>query len=105
MRADIALMQDKYELKMLELIPVVQKTALEIYQSDSDLAREYLTNYSTQNAEFLVHEWWNFADQLIVRYDDGMFSEPKKWPNKWVILRNGWILLIGHKARQLIKGN
>ena len=92
MRADIALMQDKYELKMLELLPVVQKTALEIYQSNPDLAREYLTNYSTQNAEFLVKEWWNFADQLIVRYDDGMFSEPKKmaqqvgYPQEWLDL-------------------
>ena len=50
-------MQDKYELKMLELIPVVQKQHWK-FISQFDLAREYLTNYSTQNAEFLVQEWW-----------------------------------------------
>ncbi len=92
--ADIALLQDKYELKMLELLPIVQKTALEINQSDEPLTREYLTNFSTQNAEFLVKEWWNFAEQLIVRYDDGMFNIPGKmaqlhgYPQEWLDLTN-----------------
>jgi len=94
MHADIALLQDTYELKMLELLPLVQKTALEINQTDKRLTREYLTNFSTQNAEFLVKEWWNFAEQLIVRYDDGMFNlpgkmaQPRGYPKEWLDLTN-----------------
>ncbi len=90
MRSDIAAMQDKYELKMLELLPAVQKTALELYQNNEVGTREYLTTFSTQNAEYLFKEWWNFADQLIVRYDDGMFSVPGKmaqpngYPREWL---------------------
>ncbi len=92
MIADIQAMQDTYEPKMLELIPVVQKTALELYREDEDLAREYLTTFSTQNTESMVQKWWDFADELIVRYNDGMYSmhgkmaQPLGYPREWLEL-------------------
>jgi len=53
------------------LLPENDKKALELYQQNPSQAIEFLTEYSEENANKVVEDWWKLADQLIVKYNDG----------------------------------
>lgn len=74
---DIRSKQKEIEDKEFAMQPAVEIAALELYKKDPNLAKRYLTDYCTDNANRVVNEWWKLADSLIVKYDDGYVNEPK----------------------------
>jgi dipeptidase len=76
MSKDIQDKRDPIELEEIEQVKAVDAEALELYEDSPDAAREYLTEYCTENAENVVLDWWAFADELIAKYDDGYVSMP-----------------------------
>jgi dipeptidase len=78
MRDDIAGKRDPIELEELKQVEAVDAEALALYEDSPDAAREYVTEYCTENAEKVVRDWWAFADELVAKYDDGYVSTPEE---------------------------
>ena len=54
----------------------IDTAALRLHEKDHALARKYLTNYSIDNPHRVVSQWWELADILIAKYDDGYINIP-----------------------------
>jgi dipeptidase len=72
-----------------EMQPTVEKRALDLYKEHPDLARQYLTRYSNTMAQRTVDEWWELADYLVVKYNDGYINTPTSsrsvgYPKEWL---------------------
>lgn len=70
MKKDIQAVQREIENNYLALQPVIEKTAVDLYKTDSQLMTQYLTNYSVSGAEQVLNRWHQLADKLIVKYND-----------------------------------
>ena len=87
---DIQAMQEKYEGKFFDMQPAIDKAALEIYDSHgAERTKEFLTDYSYNNAQKVVDDWWEFADEMIYKYNDGYINSPDKiesvgYPTEWL---------------------
>jgi dipeptidase len=68
---DIQAVQQQIEGDYFALQPVVEKSARELYKSDPELAKRYLTGYSVSSAENMASEWRKLAELLITKYNDG----------------------------------
>ena len=68
---DIKAMQKKTEDRQFIMQPAVEMAALELYKQDPQMAIDFLTDYSNNNAERVVKEWWDFDQMLIRKYNDG----------------------------------
>ena len=45
----------------------------------------FLTNYSNANAEKVVAAWWQLADDLAVKYQDGYVNlKTAGYPDEWL---------------------
>ena len=89
MKKDIIAKQSEIEAKEFNMQPIVDVAALELHEKDPVLAREYLTNYSIDNANKVVKQWWWLADMLIQKYNDGYINDPKigqevGYPIEWL---------------------
>jgi len=65
---DIQKEQNSIEDEFMKMQPVVEKTALELFRTDPDAARLYLTNYSVTSGLKVLDRWKKLAERLIVRY-------------------------------------
>jgi dipeptidase len=65
MIGDVRKLQYKTLNEALEVIPAIDKAALELYKSDPEKAIEFLTQWSNQHAEAVVKEYWDFVPYLI----------------------------------------
>jgi dipeptidase len=87
---DIQAVQQKFEADFFTLQPIVEKTALELYESDHELAKRYLSDYSVTHAENLVVKWRELAEFLITKYNDGYVQDSpgrpseKGYPESWL---------------------
>lgn len=63
--------QEAIEGKQFAMQPAIETAALLLYGQDPELAREFLTDYCTNNANDVVNQWWDLADYLIQKYDGG----------------------------------
>lgn len=87
---DIQTVQQRIETDLIALQPVVEKTALDLHQTDPELMTTYLTSYSVNHAEDVVKKWRALAEHLITKYNDGYVQEkpgdPKEkgYPEKWL---------------------
>ncbi len=68
---DIQKVQRELEGKFLASQPEVDKAALKLFQEAPQLARDYLTEYSVNQAEETVKRWKKLGESLIVKYMDG----------------------------------
>lgn len=59
------------------MTPAVDKAALELYNLDPDLSREYLTNYSVSTGNYTVKRWQELGEYLLVKYIDGNIKKEK----------------------------
>jgi len=87
---DIQAVQADLEGNFMALQPAVEKTALELYDTDQALLTRYLTDYSIMQAELVVEKWRALGDHLIVKYNDGYIKdesgEPQNagYPESWL---------------------
>ena len=89
MKEDILAKQKEIEGKEFAMQEAIDTAALRLHGKDPALAREYLTNYSIDNANRVLSQWWDLADMLIVKYDDGYVNIPKTagevgYPESWL---------------------
>ncbi len=73
---EIDSLQQKLETKYVKRVSEVDKEALTLYKKDKAQAVEYLTEYSVDNGNYLVHEWQNFYKYLFMKYMDGNVKRP-----------------------------
>jgi len=86
---DIRAVQRDIEAGFLALQPSVEKTALDLAKSDSELMTKYLTDYSVSQGEMVVQRWRELGEHLITKYNDGYIKneegrpEGKGYPEDW----------------------
>ena len=84
--------QAKYnsiESQEFALQPAIEKTALDLYAQNKDLAIDFLTKYTVDNGNSIVKQWWKFGDYLVGKYHDGYNNTPKAavtigYPADWL---------------------
>ena len=74
---DINEARDYLQSDMFAMQPIIEETALKLFQKDPSLATRYLTDYSVNTANKVVDHWWKLAETLIAKYDDGFISGPE----------------------------
>jgi dipeptidase len=89
MKVDILKKQKEIEEKELIDQKLVEKKALDLYKKDPKLAKEYLTNYYTENANNILNQWWDLGYYLITKYNDGYINFPTVgqevgYPQEWL---------------------
>ena len=53
------------ETSVVNSIAAIDKAAVELYNKDPELAREFLTSYCNNNAETVRDAWWDLLFRLI----------------------------------------
>ena len=92
---DILPLQKELEAEEMATLPGVDAAALKLHKSDPALAKRFITNFCADNTGRVVKRWWELADNLLVKYDDGYITTPKKiarevgYP-KWWRDKVGW---------------
>jgi len=82
---DIQAVQQRFENEAYAMQPAVEKAALELYRKDPSLAITFLTNYSNNLAERVVDAYWELADLLVVKYQDGYVNlRTIGYPEEWL---------------------
>lgn len=72
MIVDLQKVQTQIEDKFLKLTPVVDQTALTLWNNgNKDLALQYLTDYSVNQVETSVNKWRDLSHYLLIKYKDG----------------------------------
>ena len=96
MRRDIENIQETIEVQELAKITGSDIQALEIFNtSGTEECTEFLTDFCSSNSDSVVSAWWNFADLMIVKYDDGYINTPGHmahevgYPQAW-LNEAGW---------------
>jgi dipeptidase len=89
MKEDILAKQREIEEKELALQKAMDEEASKLHKSDPALAKAYLTKKCIENAHDVVSEWWDLADMMIAKYDDGYINIPKTaeevgYPEWWL---------------------
>jgi dipeptidase len=86
---DIQLVQREWEGKFFARQPELEKAALELYKKAPGLACDYLTDYSTTQANSLVKRWKKLGESLIFKYLDGNVKDElgnvkhPPYPGQW----------------------
>ena len=87
---DIRKVQREIEDLTFELQPAVETTALGLLKRNPGLIGKYLTNYCVGNAETNIKKWWDLADFLVTKYNDGYIQDedgrPREigYPGSWL---------------------
>ncbi|MDR3266118.1 MAG: C69 family dipeptidase [Tannerella sp.] len=68
---DIRTVQQELENGYKNMVPVIDKTAKELYDKDPVEARKFLTWFSTSTADNATARWKQLGEYLLVKYIDG----------------------------------
>jgi len=66
---DVQQAQEKWEGNAFRSIPIIDKAALELYEKNPSDAKQFLTDFSVNNANCAVDAWWKLGDDLLVKYN------------------------------------
>ena len=89
---DIKKVQRELEEKFFVLQPLIEKTAAALSESNPELMKKYLTDYSVTQGEQTVQRWKQLGEELLTKYNDGYVKDEKGrprgvgYPEEW--LRN-----------------
>ncbi len=83
---DVRKVQSELENKFTEYTPGVDAAALNLWETDQQLAREFLTDYSCNMGNYTVKRWKELGEFLLVKYLDGNRKQEKEGK----FLRNPW---------------
>jgi dipeptidase len=87
---DIQKVQAALEGQFLKLQPVIEKTALELHDTDPDLLAGYLTNYCVSQGEQVFKRWIELGEYLLTKYNDGYVKDERGrprgvgYPSQWL---------------------
>ncbi len=83
---DVQKVQNELENKFAIYTPAVDAAALQLWEKDSTLAREFITDYSCNTGDYTVKHWSELGDFLLVKFLDGNVKQEKDGE----FLRNPW---------------
>ncbi len=83
---DVQKVQGELEGKFAKYTQAVDAAALKLWESDSILAREFITDYSCNTGDYVVQRWKELGDFLLVKFLDGNVKQEKDGE----FLRNPW---------------
>ncbi|MGB6045753.1 MAG: C69 family dipeptidase [Pirellulales bacterium] len=87
---DIQKAQAEVESKTFKMLPIIEKTAMELGKNDPKLVREYLTNYCMTNGDATFRRWEQLATDVFTKHNDGWVKEPGDapkgvgYPQEWL---------------------
>ncbi|HHY46781.1 MAG TPA: peptidase C69 [Firmicutes bacterium] len=82
---DIQAVYNAFESEAFAMQPIIEKAAKELYDKDPSLAVKFLTNYSNDLATRVVDAYWQLADRLIAKYNDGYVDgKTVGYPEEWL---------------------
>jgi len=87
---DIQKVQAAIEGQFLELQPVIEKTAVDLLNTNPELMVRFLTNYSVSQGDMVVRRWIELGEHLICKYNDGYVKDengrPRSagYPSDWL---------------------
>ena len=87
---DIQNVQEELEGNLIALQPVIDRVALQLYESDIELMKRFLTDYSVTHAERVVKRWKQLGEFLLTKYNDGYVKDEKGrprsvgYPEEWL---------------------
>jgi dipeptidase len=67
---DIQKAQNELESRSITMVSAVDKAASYLYNTNPEMAIEYLTDFSVTNAEYIVSRWNELANGIYSRYND-----------------------------------
>jgi len=79
---EIQAVQSDIEGTFLKLQPEVEKTAIDLAESNPELMIRYLTDYSVMHAELVVSRWRELGEYLMTKYNDGYVKDEKGRPQE-----------------------
>jgi dipeptidase len=82
MAPEVRAVQQEIEGRLMAIQPSIEKVALELWQSDPDAARRFLTDYSVSRAEEILLRWKALGEKLLTRFNDGYVAEKDKDPER-----------------------
>lgn len=77
---DIQKVQKAFEEEFLAMQPAIEKTALELYKKNPDLAIRFLTEYGIMSGNRVLDRWIKLWEELVTKYNDGYVKGKKGWP-------------------------
>lgn len=83
---DVQKVQSELEEKFAKYTPAVDAAALKLWESDSTLARDFITDYSCNTGDYVIQRWKELGDFFMVKFLDGNVKQEKDGE----FLRNPW---------------
>ncbi len=77
MTPDVLKVQSELEIKYIRNTEAVDMAAVELYNKNPELAREFLTDYSISVGERTFKRWKELGHYLLVKYMDGNVKKEK----------------------------
>ncbi len=74
---DVKKVQSSLENKYVAYIPVIDKAAEMLYSNDKEKAKDFITQYSVNEANNMTEEWKKLGQYLLVKYIDGNIKKEK----------------------------
>jgi dipeptidase len=76
---DVFKAREQWEHGAVERTKAIDTAALALYNQQSDLAVDFLTDYCNINAEKIIDAWWELGDMLLVKYNHlGQYNAEKR---------------------------
>ncbi len=101
MRGDIQKVQRELESEMLALQPAIERTAVALLETDPELARRYLTDYSVGRGEKVTKRWRQLAELLLTKYNDGYVQDEQGAPQEQGYTEDWLRRVAGERAANL----
>lgn len=83
---DVQKVQNELESKFALYTPAVDAAALQLWEKDPTLAREFITDYSCNTGDYTIKRWSELGEFLLVKFLDGNVKQE----NNGEFLRNPW---------------
>ncbi len=88
---DVRAAQEKWETPAFARTPEIDAYALKLYKESPDKAKQYLTEYCTNNANLVVNAWWKLGDDLLVKYNKLWLYDAKERSRKALEYPASWL--------------
>ena len=71
MMEDVRKVQSELEEKFITEVPAIDAAATVLYETNPEMAREFITNYSANMGDYTVQRYKELGEFLLVKYIDG----------------------------------
>jgi len=72
---DILKVQKELESYYIAMTPYIDKTAMDIYKDDKELAHKFITNYACNTAQNTVKRWKDLGYFIFAKYNDRYIND------------------------------